>query len=204
LALALARIREDRSWSLWGPASGASGSWYARWISDAGKIPRTRAYLAAGALSIVLAGIGVNALVFQRERHPAPFFGSPQPHPTVIAAPAPEPPQITNAERGSGSADKPQIPAPEERVDAAPPARQPDAITDLLRREARTDEAHLIVAAQTALSKLGYSVKPDGNQGEATNQSLLDFERAHGLAPTTEISPSLVKRLERAIHTKGR
>jgi peptidoglycan hydrolase-like protein with peptidoglycan-binding domain len=62
----------------------------------------------------------------------------------------------------------------------------------------------LTLAAQTALAKLGYPVKPDGNQGVATQQALRDFERAHGLPPATEITERLVKQLAQAARGAGR
>lgn len=56
----------------------------------------------------------------------------------------------------------------------------------------------MILAAQTALIKLGYAVKPDGNEGSATQEALRDFERTRGLPVATEISPRLVRQLESA------
>ena len=55
--------------------------------------------------------------------------------------------------------------------------------------------SHLVHAAQIALGKLGYAVKSNGAEDGATRRALRHFERAHGLAPTTEISPELVKQL---------
>jgi hypothetical protein len=88
-------------------------------------------------------------------------------------------------------------------VEASPP-RAADPITGLLREEARADEARLTLAAQTALVKLGYSVKPDGNEGVTTQQALHEFERAHGLPLSTEITPRLVKQLGMAARGAGR
>jgi peptidoglycan hydrolase-like protein with peptidoglycan-binding domain len=79
-----------------------------------------------------------------------------------------------------------------------------DPITDLLRGETRVDGAHLIIAAQTALAKLGYPVKPDGADGLATQQALRDFERIHGLPPSTEITPRLLRQLTLAARAGGR
>jgi hypothetical protein len=55
--------------------------------------------------------------------------------------------------------------------------------------------SRLVRAAQIALAKLGYAVKPDGAEDGATRRALRHFERAHGLAPTPNISPELVKQL---------
>ena len=84
------------------------------------------------------------------------------------------------------------------------PSPQSDPITDLLRGETHVDGAHLILAAQTALAKLGYPVKPDGNDGAATQQALREFERAHGLPSSTEITPRLLKQLTAAASAGGR
>jgi Putative peptidoglycan binding domain len=169
------------------------------------KPEHVRFYLAAG-LAIGLAGIAVNALLFQHERRPPPLFGSLLPpfssaSRAPAASPAPKP-----AEHDASAAQAPAALPP------ARPAEAPDAssslpsdpITDLLRGEARVDGAHLILAAQTALAKLGYPVKPDGNDGVATQQALRDFERVHGLPPSTEITPRLVKQLTVAARAGGR
>ncbi len=91
-------------------------------------------------------------------------------------------------------------PGPERTV--AP--RAADAIGDLLRGEAPADSSRLVVAAQSALAKLGYSVKADGAQGAATDQALREFEKAHGLPISTEITPRLVKQLNSAARSSAR
>jgi peptidoglycan hydrolase-like protein with peptidoglycan-binding domain len=62
----------------------------------------------------------------------------------------------------------------------------------------------LILAAQTALVKLGYTVKPDGKEGAATQQALRDFERAHWLPAAPEINERVVKQLTLAARGAGR
>jgi len=74
----------------------------------------------------------------------------------------------------------------------------PDQIGALLRDKPVDDGSHLVRAAQIALAKLGYAVKPDGAEDGATRRALRHFERAHGLSPTTKISPELVKQLTAA------
>ena len=59
-------------------------------------------------------------------------------------------------------------------------------------------DSRLVLAAQEALQKIGYAVKIDGVEGAATQQALRDFESAHGLSLTTEITPRLVKQLASA------
>jgi hypothetical protein len=166
-----------------------------------------RVYLGA-ALSSVLVGIAVNALVLQRERHPAPFF-RPAPLADSAAAPAPAaplPPQLASADREPPAAALPRASPPVRPADTADnsPSRAADPITDLLREEARSNVARLTLAAQTALVRLGYSVKPDGNEGVTTQQALHDFERMHGLPLSTEITPRLVKQLVIAARAAGR
>lgn len=167
--------------------------------------------LIGAVLSALLAGIGVNALVLQRERHPAPLFASP---PQKIAASAP-PAASTPSPPPAPAAVSPREPASAVAAPSPPPARTvasdsavrrtPDAIGDLLRTEAPTvDASRLVTAAQTALAKLGYPVKADGARGAATDQALREFERAHGLPVTTEITPRLVKQLNSAARAAAR
>ena len=164
------------------------------------KAAHLRYYLGA-ALSLALVGIAVNALLLQRERHPAPLFGFSPPKPPA-AAPAPAsalPPKPASAEHEappaqSSAALPPARPAAAAQI--SPPASDP--IAELLAGETHDDASHLTLAAQTALAKLGYPVKPDGKEGAATAQALRDFEHAHGLPPATEITERLVKQLTAA------
>jgi hypothetical protein len=165
-------------------------------------------YYLAAALSVALVGIGVNALLLQRERHPAPLFGFAPPQRPATPAPAPAatpPPKLVTAEH-NGPPAQPSTARPPPRPAAAAEnsASASDPIADLLAGEAHSDASPLILAAQTALAKLGYPVKPDGKEGVATQQALRDFERAHGLPPATEITERLVKQLTLAARGGGR
>ena len=213
MRLALARIRSDTllSKALPGHSLGAT---LRRSLAGRVKLLGVRAYLGAG-LSIVLVGIGVNALVLQRGRHPAPLFGPPA-SPSSSPAPgsaaplppqsAPLPSQLAGADHDSSAAETSTATPPARPTEAVdgPPSRAADPITDLLREGARADAARLVVAAQTALVRLGYPVKPDGNEDAATQQALRDFERAHGLPASTEITRRLVKQLTEAARAGGR
>ena len=84
-----------------------------------------------------------------------------------------------------------------------PGALAPDHIGAFLRGKPVDDGSRLVRAAQIALAKLGYAVKPDGAEDGATRRALRHFERAHGLAPTTEISSELVKQLTAAARSGG-
>jgi hypothetical protein len=206
LTIALARVRGDPVLSQ-GPVARPSGESPPRRLARRLRAVPARVYLGA-ALSSVLVGIAVNALVLQRERHPAPFF-RPAPLADSAAAPAPAaplPPQLASADREPPAAALPRASPPVRPADTADnsPSRAADPITDLLREEARSNVARLTLAAQTALVRLGYSVKPDGNEGVTTQQALHDFERMHGLPLSTEITPRLVKQLVIAARAAGR
>jgi Putative peptidoglycan binding domain len=97
----------------------------------------------------------------------------------------------------------PSAPAGPDRGERPVAARAPDQIAALLRGKPVDDGSHLVRAAQIALAKLGYAVKPDGAENAATRRALRRFERAHGLTPTTEISPELVKQLTAAARAGG-
>jgi peptidoglycan hydrolase-like protein with peptidoglycan-binding domain len=155
-------------------------------------------------MSFALIGIGVNALLLQRERHPAPLFGFAPQQPPAAPAPTETPaPKRVNAESDAPPA-QPSAALPPARPAAAaessPSASDP--IADLLAGETHSD-ARLILAAQTALVKLGYTVKPDGKEGAATQQALRDFERGHGLPAATEINERVVKQLTLAARGGG-
>jgi Putative peptidoglycan binding domain len=162
-------------------------------------------YALGAVLSLALVGIAVNALLLQRERHPAPLFGhaAPKPPSAVSAPPPPPAPRLKPAGMEHEAPAAPSSAAlpparPAETARTAPPASDP--IAELLAAESHDDASasHLTLAAQTALAKLGYSVKPDGKEGTATEQALRDFEHAHGLPPATEITERLVKQLSQA------
>jgi hypothetical protein len=207
LDLALARIKNNLG-QLRGPVQRSAHEALTRRIAGRVKLAHLRYYLGA-ALFAALVGIGVNALLLQRERHPAPLFGYAAPKlPSAPPAPAPPPPQKP------ASTDDNAPPAPPAPSSAAlPPARPAesagssspasDPIAELLAGEPHGDASRLTLAAQTALAKLGYPVKPDGKEGSATEQALREFERAHGLPPATEITERLVKQLTAAARAGG-
>jgi putative peptidoglycan binding protein len=186
----LARIRNDSVLSRPAGAS-KSGRGLARSLARRLRALPARTYVAAGLLALLI-GIAVNALVMQSRRHPAPLF-------------APSPARISPTP--SNANPVPPAPPPDvvrETSPPAPAARATDEIGNWLRGEAPADDSHLVLAAQTALAKLGYAVKADGNEGAATHQALRDFERAHGLPLTTDITPRLVKQLEAVARSQAR
>ena len=202
--LALARIKNNLG-QLRGPVQHSAHEALTRRIAGRVKLAHLRYYLGA-ALFAALVGIGVNALLLQRERHPAPLFGYAVPKlPSAAPAPAPPPPQKPvstedNAPPAQSSAALPPA-RPAESAGSSSPASDP--IAELLAGEPHGDASRLTLAAQTALAKLGYPVKPDGKEGSATGQALREFERAHGLPPATEITERLVKQLTAAARAGG-
>jgi hypothetical protein len=202
--LALARIKNNLG-QLRGPVQRSAYEALTQRIAGRVKLAHLRYYLGA-ALFAALVGIGVNALLLQRERHPAPLFGYAAPKvPSAAPAPAPPPPQKPTSTEDiappaqSSAALPPARPA--ESTGSSPPGSDP--IAELLAGEPRGDASRLTLAAQTALAKLGYPVKPDGKEGSATEQALREFERAHGLPPATEITERLVKQLTAAARAGG-
>ena len=202
--LALARIKNNLG-QLRGPVQRSAHEALTRGITGRVKLAHLRYYFGA-ALFAALVGIGVNALLLQRERHPAPLFGYAAPKlPSAPPAPAPPPPQKPastedNAPPAQSSATLPPA-RPAESAGSSSSASDP--IAELLAGEPHGDATRLTLAAQTALAKLGYPVKPDGKEGSATEQALREFERAHGLPPGTEITERLVKQLNAAARAGG-
>jgi putative peptidoglycan binding protein len=199
LTEALARVRNDSVVSRPARAPTAARGIVRRFGMRARALP-ARVYLGA-AFSALLVGIGVNALMLQRARHPAPLFAPARPHASPTSAPL----RVPDASHASPRATFAPAPAPPRTVtnDDAP-SRAPDQIGDLLRDQNLDGGSRLILAAQGALQKIGYPVKIDGAEGAATQQALRDFERSHGLPLTTEITPGLVKQLTSAARAAGR
>ena len=158
---------------------------------------------AAAALTAALVGIVVNALALQHARHPAPFFA----HPPVVAS-APAPTQTAApAQAAAESTAAPAAPTPPTRpvqFSGAAASGGDDAIGDMLRSDQEQEAQKRLAAAQTALVRLGYVVKADGEPGAATSTALREFERAHGLPPSNDVTPRLLKALAAAVNVAGR
>ena len=150
-------------------------------------------------------------LYFQHERHPAPFFAARPPAvgspPSAAAAP---PPQAARADNSTSVAVLPPTrpanlgvvrPAASAGgpVEPAPSARGADAIGEILRADTAKDGEKQVLEAQNALIKLGYVLRADGSPGAATSAALHDFERAHSLPITTDVTPRLLKQLTAAL-----
>ena len=206
MQLSLARVRSDLVLSrLVGPP-GPRG--VASALARRAKTLPGGAYFGA-ALLAVFAGIGFNALVMQRHRHPAPLFApaagsAPPAQSSPAAAPAPTSAAPARVPSLPVAVPVPPSDRPSAAGDASSSRRAPDPIADLLRGEPDAEGPRLILAAQNALIRLGYSVKADGAEGTATEEAVRDFERAHGLPVTRDISPRLVKELASAARKAAR
>ena len=159
---------------------------------------------AAAALTAALVGIVVNALALQHARHPAPFFAH---APAVAAVPAPTPPQAPAQVSAPAAAETPAAPTPPTRpaqFGAAAASGGDDAIADVLRADQQQEAQKRLAAVQAALLRLGYVLKADGEPSAATSTALRDFERAHGLPPSNDVTPRLLKALAAAASVAGR
>jgi len=191
--------------------------------------------VAAGFFAAIVVIILLNALVWQRTRHPAPLFSRAGPvarkkEPRIaemIANPTPRPqPAVPPVEVRERPIEKPpaqktllekpprETPADEHprhtRVKASP-VKQRDRISQLLKAppapRARSTTAakaasaasaapsKSVLAAQRALVKLGFVLKPDGVAGMTTRRAIESYERDHGLPIRGELTPALMRRL---------
>ncbi len=128
-------------------------------------------------------------------KHSMASHGAPPAAGESLATQASAPDITSSIERATHDKQRQSLAPESERRSAA---LGPDQIGALLRDKPVDGGSHLVRAAQIALAKLGYAVKPDGAEDGATRRALRHFERAHGLAPTTKISPELVKQLTAA------
>ena len=158
----------------------------AKWLSALR--PKSKKSVAAAALWAVMIGIVVNAVALQHSRRIAPSADSavaaatPAPVPTPAKAAAPEPPR----------------PSPSPVTVALAHAPKPaDPIADFLRGQG--DKRQLTLAAQSALARLGFAVKPTGALDAGTRDALSEFEKTHHLPASNEITTKLVKSLNAAV-----
>jgi hypothetical protein len=207
LFLALMRIRYTAS--LLGPA--ARGA--VRLLMESALATPRRVYIGAGVAALT-AGIGASALQLQIGSHPARLL-APATHDLLPASAHTAAPAGTStaAPPAAGESRAIQVSAPDitssiepatqdeqhKSKSVGPPAAlAPDQIGAFLHDKSHDGGSNLVRIAQIALGKLGYAVKFSGAEDSATRRALRHFERAHGLAPTTEISPELVKQLTAA------
>ncbi len=163
---------------------------------------RRRGVVFLSCIALAAIGIPLNALYLQEGRHPAPLFrvtapeASVEPKAAHVSAPVPLPPArpLAAAPAPAAPAAKP-APAKSETGHAVEKTR--DAIGALLNGGAPKSEDgdKSVLAAQRALAKLGYALRPDGVFGGATRQAVEKFERDSGLPVKGELTPKVLRQL---------
>lgn len=164
--------------------------------------------LAIAALSAIAIGFLVNALALQKSRHPAPLFASPalvtERASTSAAAPDAPAPVPRPAELAALSPVLALKPAAPERTAVPRTQGSVDQIALLLRPHvaqaktdpsARPEPSKSVLAAQRALVKLGFVLKPDGVFGGTTRQAIERFERDQGMPVTGDLTPKIQRQL---------
>jgi len=157
----------------------------------------------------LLAAVLLNALVWQKSRHPAPLFAhqidlessaapkSPEPR-SESAAPVarpPAPPAASVAAEQTPTAPHGRDPMAEAaELQAQKPVAARDPIAQLLKSPP-AESGKSILAAQHALMKLGYVVKTDGTAGPAFRQALEQFERDHSLPVHGSLTQKIMREL---------
>ncbi len=157
----------------------------------------------------------VNALAWQKTRHPAPLFGhtlpieaklEPKLEPKTADArseapiPVARPTQQAAPETAAVSEPAANVPhgrdlmAEAAQLSSQRPAVTHDPIAQLLKSPA-VESSKTVLAAQRALMKLGYVVKPDGVMRPATRLALEQFEREHSLPAHGNLSPKVLHEL---------
>ena len=74
----------------------------------------------------------------------------------------------------------------------------------MLRADQEQEAQKRLARGAAALVRLGYAVNADGEPSAATCTALRDFERAHGLPPSNDVTPRLFKALSAAANVAGR
>jgi len=171
----------------------------------------------AGTLLVGLViAICINALVLQQSRHPAPLFRKSIALPLLPSQPPEDRQAATAAATAAASARPASDPISQllqssaaqsvsdpgkaglsRRTGAKDGAKPSDPISQLLKSQAAesTEQSRTVLAAQRALVKLGFVLKPDGLVGGATRQAIEQFERDRGLPEHGELSPKILHEL---------
>jgi hypothetical protein len=173
-------------------------------------VQRVAAYpnrVAGVLIAALVVAISVNALELQQTRHPAPFFHkSFAPPISPLHAPMKQPQAAAPASfPASPAAQADPIGQLLQSTTAVPQrAAQPSgqAEQDSIARLLKADTAQIapqpskrVFAVQRALVKLGFVLKPDGIDGDATRQAIEQFEHSHGLPVRGELSVKVLHEL---------
>lgn len=168
--------------------------------------------IAGAVLAAVMTGIVVNAMLLQHS-HRLALVPPPPPMKTPdVVTPAAPPASATSASAAGEISPAPAVPPTRpadlgaliESTSGSPHGGDP--IRDLLRSDSGGkdgDAKKLTIAAQSALIKLGFTIKADGVVGASTQQAIQQFERQHNLTPSGEITPKLVKQLNVAANASA-
>ena len=186
--------------------------------------PRYLHYAAVGLSATLVVGIMINALALQHSRHPAPLFGKAIPLGASATVAVVTPPAVPVTPKPAEQVQPEPVPVPAPLTMPAPiqrphhaaadtavlPAKskQDDAIAKLLKTStapatgdktaSKTQDKEnpkTIMAAQHALMRLGFVVKPNGTFGPATKAALESFERDQHLPVKGEMSRKILKQL---------
>jgi hypothetical protein len=177
--------------------------------------------LAVGFLIATVATILLNALLWQRTRHPAPLFSRAAPaaraKPPMIAGPVAVPlprpqPAVAPIQAQDKPVEKPaaqkspvEKPPPEipsgahprqARITSSPlkaPPEPPARLTAEATRSAASRKS--VRAVQRALVKLGFVLNPDGVAGPTTRQAVERYERDRGIPVRREVTRALMRQL---------
>ncbi|MGH6817828.1 MAG: peptidoglycan-binding domain-containing protein [Methylovirgula sp.] len=165
-------------------------------------VQRVAAYpnrIAGAIIAALVVAISVNALELQQTRHPAPLFHKSFVAP-VVALKAPRKPQFASVASAPFDPIGQLLRSTSATPQRATPSGQTsqDPIAQLLKRETpqtAPQPSKTIFALQRALVKLGFVLKPDGIDGDATRQAIEQFERDHGLPVHGALSPKVLHEL---------
>ncbi|HXW71306.1 MAG TPA: peptidoglycan-binding protein [Methylocella sp.] len=184
-----------------------------------GRQPYTRVLLIVFFTAAAIA-IPINALLWQKARHPAPLFGkansSPPPKPARIsevapvpvprrqpaAAVSPDDKQIEKLLEQTAPAEPEMLPPKPRRDVDSPSMPGGKALRPLMAappnqasRGAAPVPEKAITLAQRALMKLGFVLRPDGIMGDETRTAIEGFQRNHKLPVTGKLTPALERQL---------
>jgi type IV secretory pathway VirB10-like protein len=189
------------AWSAGGKRAAAALAALVRFM-----IRRPAVVLGCAILVAALAAVALNALAWQSARHPSPLFPrKAEPERRLAAAPTPLPPARPPEVRAPAAVTTPAAPPPAATPNPPAPPPKPaasrDPIGDLIRggetgSAAAKDASSKVMAAQRALTKLGYGqLKSDGVIGPGTRQAIERFEKERNLAVTGELNPRTSREL---------
>lgn len=113
--------------------------------------------------------------------------------------------EIAKAEAPAPRAEKPAAAEKQQRsTPARAEPRRNDAIAGLIEksgasssRQAREPESSDVLAAQRALQRLGFVIRPSGVFDATTRQAIAQFERDHKMPARGELTPTVKRELAR-------